>query len=228
MENTEAQEYAVKSALLFEGHKPVFVSPVNLQRRFNANMANYETPVNDGSFPPQADVRQMSLFGAAWTVGSLKYLLNSGISSITYYETVGERGLFMGDQDSRWPLQFHAGKGMVFPVFHVFRMLFKYTDYRIMSCISSHPLQVDGFIVVNDVHGVAFLSNMTNRNQKVTLDGLTDYSMIFSINAQNFDRITRNAMLDEVYNAPPYLSNSGQVAFRPYETLVLQFQPYLF
>ncbi len=229
MENTEAQGYAVKSALLFEGNRPVFVSPVTLQRRFNANSANFETLVGDGSFPSQVDVRQMSLFGAAWTVRSIRNLLYSGATSLTYYETVGERGIFMGDQDSRWPSQFHAGKCMVFPVFHVFRMLLQHKDYRILNSISSHPLQVDGFVLGNEMHGVAFLSNMTNRDQKVTLDGLTNYRVVFNMHARNFDGIiTQDAMPDEVHIAQPYLSNSGQVAFRPYETMVVKFQPYLF
>ena len=40
-------------------------------------------PVPAGELPPQVDVRQMSLFGAGWTLGSLKYLAESGVSSAT-------------------------------------------------------------------------------------------------------------------------------------------------
>ena len=47
--------------------------------------------------PPQVDSRQMSLFGACWTAGSLKFLCESVTDSITYYETVGERGIIQGD-----------------------------------------------------------------------------------------------------------------------------------
>ena len=52
---------------------------------------------DNDNMPPQIEYRQMSLAGAAWTVGSLKYLLESGVASLTYYETVGERGFMMGD-----------------------------------------------------------------------------------------------------------------------------------
>ncbi len=120
IENTAAQQYAVQSAAQFELHKPVIVSPVTLQRRFNANNNNYEEPGNDNEIPLGVDPRQMSLFGAAWTVGSLKYLLESEATSITYYESVGERGLFMGEYGSRWPEKFNADKGMIFPLFYIF------------------------------------------------------------------------------------------------------------
>ena len=89
-------------------HKPVIVSPVTIQRRFNANRDHYEVLTDDKEMPMGVDPRQMSLFGAAWTVGSLKYLLDSDVTSISYYETVGERGLYMGEHGSRWPGQFNA------------------------------------------------------------------------------------------------------------------------
>ena len=42
VENLKAQEYTVKSCKMFSGKKGVWVSPVNIQRRFNANTGNFE------------------------------------------------------------------------------------------------------------------------------------------------------------------------------------------
>ena len=39
----------------------------------------------------RVDPRQMSLFGAGWTVGTLKALAKPGVHSITYFETTGRQ-----------------------------------------------------------------------------------------------------------------------------------------
>ncbi len=223
VENTEAQGCAVQCAMDFEGHRPVHVSPVTLKRRFNANTTNFEVPFVDAFLPPQVDPSQMSLFGAAWTIGSLASLLGSGAGSLTYYETVGERGICMGAGDSRWPLQFQARKGMVFPVFHVFRMLFQYPAYRVLKIESSHPLRVNGFALAGNKKGMIFLSNMTNQNQQITLEGCEKYRLTFAMHRGNFDRITRDDAPDVLKVSQWFSSNSVPVNFRPFETLVLEF-----
>jgi hypothetical protein len=223
MENTEAQRDAVESALLFFGQKPVFVSPVTLQRRFNANTANYESIDPTIPMPAQVDARQMSLYGAAWTVGSLKYLLGSGARSLTYYETVGERGIMMGDRDSRWPLQFLARKGMIYPSYHVFRMLLGNKAFRMVNLSSNAPLHVDGFALADDQKGLLFLSNMTNRNHEVILKGLENYRLMFNMYTGNYDRITRHGLTDQLNKEGQILSAELPLEFRPYETLFLEF-----
>ena len=39
------------------------------------------------------DVRQPSLFGAAWTLGSVAALAAAGADAITYYDTQGPAGV---------------------------------------------------------------------------------------------------------------------------------------
>jgi len=193
-ENTAAQQYAVQSAAKFGMHKPVVVSPVTIQRRFNANRDNYEVPDDGKEMPLGVDPRQMSLFGAAWTVGSLKYLLDSEVTSITYYESVGERGLFMGEQISRWPKQFKAEKEMIFPVFHIFRTLLNKGKFQVHGSYSTNPLVIDGFTVVCENSGLLFLSNMTSQRQQVILTGIEEYT------------------------------NSGERTLQPYETMILEYR----
>jgi D-apionolactonase len=224
MENTAAQGYTVLSAKQFDPPRPVCVSPVTLQRRFNANTANYETTSDLPEMPSNTDVRQMSLFGAAWTVGSLKSLIESGAATITYYETTGERGIFMGDFGSRWPSQFQAKKGMLFPVLHLFRLLFQKTGYRYMNSMSNQPLLVDGFTIADEHNGMAFLANMTSRHQKVTLEGITNYSVLFNMHSGNFDRITRQVQTCNLDIIPTISAKPGQIDLRSYETVILQFR----
>jgi hypothetical protein len=75
VENLAAQYDVLESARQFLGRTPVYVTPVTLKPR------------------PQADPRQASLFGAGWTAGSLKYLARGEPAAVTYYETAGPRGV---------------------------------------------------------------------------------------------------------------------------------------
>ncbi len=125
VENLEAQKYTIETARTFAGNKGIWISPVNIQRRFNANTSNYELPVISDVCPPQVDSRMMSLFGAAWTAISMKYIFEGGVNGVTFHETVGERGIMQGEYPSRWPKEFPSAKGMLFPVFHVFSFVLK-------------------------------------------------------------------------------------------------------
>ena len=84
VENLRAQSDSVISARHYSGGKKIMVSPVNMQRRFNANIENFEHVKHYESMPSQVDTRQMSLFCAGWTAGSLKYLGEAGVKGITY------------------------------------------------------------------------------------------------------------------------------------------------
>jgi D-apionolactonase len=224
IENMAAQQYAVLSARKLVAFKPVFISPVTLQRRFNANKSTYEISHTGPDLPPNADPRQMSLFAAAWTVGSLKYLIESGAAGIAYYETTGERGIIMGDRASSWPTQFQAKKGMLFPVFQVFRLLLGNSEQGFTLSQSTQPLLIDGFTIVKGKEGMAFLSNMSSRHQQATLAGISHFRELFTMHSGNFDLVTRSVLDPGLNNPAPFSEKTDPVRFRPYETKVLQFR----
>jgi hypothetical protein len=223
VENTAAQQYAVQSALKFEINKPVVVSPVTLQRRFNANRDTYEVQRDDKEISPGIDPRHKTLFGAAWTVGSLKYLFDSDLKSITYYESAGERGLFMGDFGSRWPGEFDADKNMIFPVFHIFRMLMNKGRSRVSGSYSTNPLVIEGFTVAGEKSGLLFLSNLTGQIQKVMLAGIEEFCIIMKMNAGNAGEYNRDARFPSSKNHVQMVSASKAYTMKPYETLILEY-----
>jgi len=186
VENLQAQAYSVESAMQFAEGRGIWISPVNLQRRFNANVENYETPVSGNTFPPQADNRLMSLFAACWTAGSVKYLCEAGASGMTFFETAGERGIIQGDFDSRWPEQFKTVKGMIFPVCFVFQYLFKYKSFKVLKSNSSHPLYVDCLILADGKKVCMIISNFSSEKQKVIVEGLTGEFTFSQLNAESF------------------------------------------
>ncbi|MFH0841565.1 MAG: hypothetical protein V1903_02975 [Bacteroidota bacterium] len=168
VENLAAQSCTVESARVFAEEKGIIVTPVTIQRRFNANSSLYELHRTGQEMPLQVDSRIMSLFGACWTLGSIKYL--SGAESITYYETAGERGIMQGETDSRWPSSFHSTRGMLFPVWYVFRFVLACKSLNAVKSVSSHPLKVECLALTDGKQGKLIMVNFTDSILPVTLD----------------------------------------------------------
>ena len=103
----------------------------------------------------------MSLFGACWTAGSLKYLAESGVKGVTYFETTGVRGIYQGDFSSPWPDNFQSISGMLFPVYYVFRYLLKNKKLRLIKSISSHPLKAESLVLSDGTSMKLILANFT-------------------------------------------------------------------
>ena len=93
IETLATQATAVQSARYLAQGKPVMVSPITFKMRYNAYATAPPAPTPAGQLPPNVDVRQMSLFGAGWTLGSIAAMAAGGADSATYYETIGWRGV---------------------------------------------------------------------------------------------------------------------------------------
>jgi hypothetical protein len=191
-ENLKAQEYSIRSAQKFAGNKGIIVSPVTIQRRFNANSTFIEIPWTGPGVPPQIDSRLMSLFGACWTVGSLKYLCEATSDSVTYFETVGERGIIQGDQDSHWPLHFPSVKDMIFPVYHVFRFLLGNKSLKVMRSTSSRPLIADCLALTDGKQARILLVNFTPKVQPASLDCCSGLFRIRTLSSQSYTEAASN------------------------------------
>jgi len=116
METLPIQEQVVQNARRIHGGLPVIVSPVTLKPRFNPNATGPQTTAGPDELPTQVDTRQMSLFGAVWTLGSLKYLCESGVDSVTYYENTGWRGVKEREAGSPLREKFPSVPGATFPL----------------------------------------------------------------------------------------------------------------
>jgi len=184
VETLEGQAETVKSARQFIGDLPLAVTPITLKPRFNPNATIPEPEPNSGEMPSQVDVRQMSLFGAAWTLGSLKYLSESGIHSVTYYETTGWRGVMETEQGSLLPERFPSLPGSVFPLYHVFADVGAFAGGFVVPINSSAPLLVDGLAICKDGKMRVILANFTSQRRQVTIHNLsTDSRDVTSLHA---------------------------------------------
>lgn len=186
VENLEAQTVTVLSARQFIGDVPLVISPVALKRRFNPLATAPEPEPGPGELPRPVDVRQMSLFGAAWTVGSLKYLAESGgVEDVTYYETTGWRGVMETESGSPLPDKFHSLPSAVFPLYHVLADLGEFAGGEVISTQSSDTLRVDGLAVRKDGRTRIIFANMTADPQQVTVRHVGDRAWVRCLDETN-------------------------------------------
>ncbi len=172
VENLEAQRDTVITAQAFCGNRAIVVSPITLKPRFNPDAVGPEAPPLPGELPRAVDARQMSLFAAAWTVGSIKQLAEAGASSLTFYETTGWRGVKETDEGCSIPRVFRSFPGMVFPVYHVIADLADFKNAELLTCNSFDPLRVDGFALKKDGRLRILLANLTPEPQDCNLTPL--------------------------------------------------------
>ena len=165
VETLAIQALTLKNARAFCGAVPLAVTPVTLK-------PPRPGPVLPGELPPQVDPRQMSLFGAAWTAASLKYLAEGGAHSATYYETEGWLGVQECEEGSPLPERFRSLPGSVFPLYHILADVGEFARAEVIGSTSSDPLRADGLALRRGGALRVLLANMTGRREAVRVHGL--------------------------------------------------------
>ena len=149
VETLETQGETVRCAKLFCGDRLVVVSPVTLH-------------------PREADPRQATLFAAAWTVGSIKYLSQAGAGGITYYETLGPGGV-------------KPRGSAVYPLWHVLADVTSARGADVLPVEASAPLAVDGLALRDGRRLRILVANMRPERQRARLGpipGAAAYQML--------------------------------------------------
>ncbi len=151
---------------------PRVVSPVTLKPRSNPVATGPERPVPPGELPPQVDVRQMSLFCAAWTVAMLKALSESGVESVTLFETTGWRGVLETTAGSPLPERFPSTPGSVFPVYHVLADVGVFSPRSVVPTEATGPAGVVSLLLGAGGRRRLLLANLSTMPRHVSIDGL--------------------------------------------------------
>jgi hypothetical protein len=169
-ETLEAQAQAVTSARQIAGGRQVIVSPVTFRPRFNPDATGPAPAPASGELPRQVDVRQMSLFGAGWTLGSIKQLAQAGAQSMTYYETVGWRGVMEREAGSPIPARFASIRGGVYPLYHVLADIGEFAGGgSVVDSVSGDPLTVEAIMLVHGQRRRLMLANLTHRRVRASV-----------------------------------------------------------
>jgi D-apionolactonase len=169
-ETCEAISSTVQTARTFMGDTPLAISTVTLKSRYNPYDKAKRVP-SSNELPPQVDVRQLSLFGAAWTLGSLKYMAESGVLEYaTFYETTGWGGVMEKEGGSPLPDKFPSVAGGVFPLYHVFADVAEFVNGEVMKSGSSQPLKIESLVLCKENKQRVLVANMTPEAQTVRLE----------------------------------------------------------
>jgi hypothetical protein len=184
IETLEAQSDTVKTALTFAREKPVIVSPVTLRRRFNTVAVTGEAGPAEGELPDPVDPRQLSLLGAGWTTGSVKFLAEGGATSLTYFETTGWRGVLERETGSPLPERFPSHAGEPFPLYHVFRDLGELKGGTLLTCASTDALSAVGLAIRRGSATTTLVANLTATPRTVRLEGLHGPARVRRLNSE--------------------------------------------
>lgn len=172
IENLEGLAAAMESARRIAAGLPVEVGPVTLRRRVNPYATGPERELGAGELPARVDPRQMSLFGAVWTLGAIKHLAEQGAPAASFYETVGWLGLMEREEGPALPNQFPSRPAQVFPMYHVLADVNEFRGGEVLSGLSSAPLAADGLVVRMGDRMRVMLANFMDEPTEVVVDGV--------------------------------------------------------
>lgn len=170
VETLAGQAATVESARAFMQGKPVVVSPITFKMRSNPAATGVDNPTPPGELPPNVDPRQLSLFGAAWTVGSIKAMTFAGTAAVTYFETVGWLGVMENANGSPLPEKFPSYPNCVFPVYHIFWQINAFKPETVLHSYSTDPLKVDALVLHKADATRIIIVNYTGQVQRITLN----------------------------------------------------------
>jgi hypothetical protein len=216
VENLEAQADTVDTALQFAGGKEVWVGPVTLKLRYNPNAKDPNAPTPAGRLPANVDPRQMSLFGAAWTAASVKFLARAGAARATYYETTGWRGVMETEAGSPLGDLFPSIPGSVFPLYHILGDIAEFAGGEVLGCESAEPLAVEALVLRTRRATRAIVCNLSHEPRLARLDGL-------SLSASTARRLNESTAEAAMARPEEFRRSRGgaELALGPYETVTL-------
>lgn len=223
VETLVAQGWTVASARRFAGAVPIALTPITLRPRFNPNATGADSENAPDTLPASVDVRQASLFGAAWTVGSLKYVCQAGVQSATYFETTGWRGVL--DTEAGSPAPFPGMPGGAFPLYHVLLDVGGMAGGVVVPTRSSDALRADGLVVKKGRFVRFLLANMTAEVQmvRVSYPGLSGTVRTEVMDETNVEAAMREPEAFRIKKAPELGIGSVVVSGGAF---VLELRPY--
>jgi hypothetical protein len=142
----------------------VAVSPITLRGRFNPAAAE---PHGAGFAEPPADPRQASLLAAGWTLGSIASIVAAGADSVTWFETVGPRGV-LGPGAAGSPAAGNQA-GAVYPVWFVLADLADRAGWRPVQLAT--PASVTGLAMRRSGRIRVLLANLGRDPVRLNLGG---------------------------------------------------------
>ena len=191
---------------------------MTLKPRINVAATRDETDLDPDELPTPVDPRQMSLFGAGWTLGSIKYLAENGIQSVTFYETTGWHGLMETTNGSSLPDKFHSIPGGVYPLYHVFADVGAFSEGWIIRSKSSDPLRVESLVLQKRDQQRVMITNLENIPNQIQLENLSA-----RVQLKILDETT---VLEAMQSPEKFRQQAGEIINTQKGCLAIQLKPY--
>jgi hypothetical protein len=163
--------------------------------RYNPYATAPPLPVPPGQLPANVDVRQMSLFGGGWTLGSIAAMAAGGADSVTYFATTGWQGVMEQASGPSLPAKFVSLPGGLFPLYHVFAAVGAFAGGQVLQSQSTDPLRLVGLALEKDGLRRALVANLTPQVQRIEVAGLAGPLRVCSLDETNAEA----AMLDPTH-----------------------------
>ena len=120
METHEALPYQVSTARSFIGKTAYRVGPSAIGCRDNPYGKTFTpNPNNERVCLANSDPRQRGLFGAAWTLGYVSSLADTGVETVCLGAPTGPLGIIHRPGDAKQPYFDALGRSAVYPAYHV-------------------------------------------------------------------------------------------------------------
>lgn len=172
-----------------------------------------------GELPGDVDARQMSLFGAAWTLAHIsRVALSTHVHSATYFETTGWRGIMETEEGSPLPAKFFSIPGAVFPIYHVLAAMADYQ--RVCPTHSTHPLQLEGLTLLDAQNRRRILVvNLLPEEQEIKIKTGTCEARVLRLNAATAEEAMRapGKFREQIGEAMNSVSGKIELNLAPYE-----------
>ncbi|ASY11082.1 hypothetical protein [Candidatus Planktophila lacus] len=171
IQNTATQKVISTNAHRIAKGKKVSIGPITLRPRYNPNATQPDKDVSNTPLPSSVDARQRTWLAEGWTAMSIRSIAESeSISTVTYFETLGWRGIREISTGSEDALNFASKAGEEFPVWRLFKHLKGFTHAR--PTASSLPELVDCLIITSAEKTEAILVNFSTIEQEVKFSGI--------------------------------------------------------
>lgn len=233
VESLEGQAWTVRTAADEWPKAKISATPVTLKRAPFA--VSLKKPPLPGPGSPlaeawrnQVDTRQFSLFGAGWTLGSLKRLASEGASTATFFETSGLLGVLAGsglsgDFRQSPAFDFTLEAGWVYPMYHVFADFAEFVGGQAFDMPSDAPLRFDGVLLHVEGKACILAANLEETPGRVRFEGLGKVVGMRRLNEKNAMFAMENP---EGYRAAPLEPCSGtdegwEIEMLPFEIVRL-------
>jgi len=171
IQNTATQKTMGTNAALIAPGKRISIGPISLRPRYNPNAMQPDKDLSNTPLPSSVDARQLTWFTEAWTAMSLRSIAESNaISTITYFETLGWRGIKELSKGSKDLENFKSAPDEKFPVWRFFASLQGFT--HILATHTTNPETVDCLLLKSEESLKVILVNFSTIIQEVCFSGI--------------------------------------------------------